>query len=337
MDWLALDIGGANLKMADGRGFADSRPFALWRESHRLAQELRRLMAEAPASDHLAVTMTGELADCFETKELGVRFILEAVGEASDGRHTRVYLCDGRMVTPQVALKDPLLAAAANWRALAEFAGRFAKRGGALLIDVGSTTCDIVPLIDGKPATHNTTDLDRMLSGELVYTGVERSPVCALVDRVPYRERECPLAQEVFATTRDVYLVLGELAEHPADNHTADHRPATREHAVRRLARMLSAPADRFTADDAVAMAKVVAKAQAARIAAGVRQVVARMPVQPEVCLLSGHGAMAAQRAIDQDAALPAALSLGEKLGADVNRCLTAHALAVLSREASGP
>jgi hypothetical protein len=46
---------------------------------------------------------------------------------------------------------------------------------------------------------------------------------------------------------------------------------------------------------------------------------------------------MAAQRAIDQDAALPGTLSLGEKLGADVNRCLTAHALAVLSREASGP
>ncbi len=337
MDWLALDIGGANLKMADGRGFADAHPFALWRESHRLAQELRRLIAEAPACDHLAVTMTGELADCFETKESGVRFILEAVREASDGRHTRVYLCDGRMVTPQVAERYPLLAAAANWRALAEFAGRYAKRGGALLVDIGSTTCDIVPLVDGKPATHNTTDLDRMMSGELIYTGVERSPICALVDKVPYRQRECPVAQEVFATTRDVYLILGELAEHPADNHTADHRPATREHAVRRLARMLSAPADRFTADDARAVADAVARAQSAKVAEGVRQVVSRMPVQPEVYLLSGHGAAVAQRAIEQDAALPLIVLLGEKLGADVNRCLTAHALAVLALEASGP
>ena len=96
MSWLALDIGGANLKVADGVGYAESFPFALWRDSVRLAQELRTVIAQAPACDHLAVTMTGELADCFESKSEGVSFILDSVSEASDGRHTRVYLSDGR-------------------------------------------------------------------------------------------------------------------------------------------------------------------------------------------------------------------------------------------------
>src|SRR3954463_13735408 len=102
MHWLALDIGGANLKAADGKGFAESYAFALWREPNRLAQELRTIIAEAPESTHLAVTMTGELADCFDSKTQGVQHILKAVHAAADGRHTRVYLTDGMIVTPQV-------------------------------------------------------------------------------------------------------------------------------------------------------------------------------------------------------------------------------------------
>ena len=68
MKWLALDIGGANLKVADGRGHAESFPFELWRQPSHLAQELRTLIARSPACDHIAATMTGELADCFESK-----------------------------------------------------------------------------------------------------------------------------------------------------------------------------------------------------------------------------------------------------------------------------
>ena len=89
MNWLALDIGGANLKLADGLGFAASHRFALWKDRARLARELRIAIAASPVSDHLAVTMTGELADCFTDKPEGVEYILRAVHEAADGRHTR--------------------------------------------------------------------------------------------------------------------------------------------------------------------------------------------------------------------------------------------------------
>ena len=68
MSWLALDIGGANVKVADGKGYAQSYGFAMWKQSARLAQQIRTAIYEAPAADHLAVTMTGELADCFASK-----------------------------------------------------------------------------------------------------------------------------------------------------------------------------------------------------------------------------------------------------------------------------
>jgi uncharacterized hydantoinase/oxoprolinase family protein len=115
VQWLGLDIGGAHVKLADGRGYATSYPFALWKHPQNLDQELRTLIAQAPPCDHLGVTMTGELADCFESKVDGVNFILEAVRKASDSRHTRVYLNNGMLVTPQVAATRPQQVAAANW------------------------------------------------------------------------------------------------------------------------------------------------------------------------------------------------------------------------------
>ena len=209
MPWIGIDIGGANLKLADGRGFALVQPFALWREPQRLAYELRTCIALAPACDHLAVTMTAELADCFVDKAEGVRSIVAAVSDAADGRHSRFYLRTGVFVAPAVAASRPQEAAAANWHALARFATRFSPGESALLIDIGSTTCDIIPLINGKVAARGSTDTERLMTGELVYTGVQRTPLCAVAETVPYRGQTCPLAPEFFATASDVYVLLG--------------------------------------------------------------------------------------------------------------------------------
>ena len=172
---------------------------------------------------------------------------------------------------PGVGRAEPMLAAASNWHVLARLAGRYVPAGAALLLDIGSTTCDLIPLVDGQPAAVGRTDTQRMLAGELVYTGVERSPVCAVVGQVPYRGRTCGVAQELFATMRDVYLVLGELPEEPGDLQTADGRPATRTAGVARLARMICADDTEFGEEEAVEMAAAVAEAQADLVAAALR------------------------------------------------------------------
>jgi probable H4MPT-linked C1 transfer pathway protein len=335
MKWLALDVGGANLKTADGQGFAQSYTFALWREPGSLTQQIRTAISEAPPTDHLAVTMTGELADCFESKAAGVKFILQAVGTGSDNRHTRVYLVDGRLVTPQVALTMPHLVAASNWHALARFAGRHAPTGPALLIDVGSTTCDVIPLMNGKPAASGQTDTQRLLAGELVYTGVERSPVCAVSTSVPYRGQSCPMVHEMFATMRDAYVLLGELSEDLADHNTADHRPASKAASRTRLGRMIGADSEEFNHRDAVALARSLADAQTALLATAIARVTARLPSAPGKIILSGHGEFLSRAAIESLRSAATIVSLSKELGPGVSRSAPAHALAVLAREAT--
>jgi probable H4MPT-linked C1 transfer pathway protein len=336
MNFLALDIGGANLKIADGLKFAVQWPFALWREQHRLALELRTLLSQAPPALHLAVTMTGELADCFANKTEGIQFILNAVAQAADNRHTRVYLCDGRMVTPQVALQSPLLVAAANWHALAKFAARYATTETALLIDIGTTTTDIIPLANGCVVALGTTDTTRLLNDELVYMGVERTPVCGLVSHLPYRGKRCPVALEYFATTYDVYLLLEQLPENPLDMRTADNRPATKKQARLRMGRMIAADDQEFNHRDAIQMAEVIAAAQLRRIAQAAQRVIARLNPAPQTYILSGSGEFLAARVLEELPPAQKVVQLSRELGPMLSRCAPAHALAVLAREAHG-
>jgi (4-(4-[2-(gamma-L-glutamylamino)ethyl]phenoxymethyl)furan-2-yl)methanamine synthase len=333
--WLAFDIGGANLKTADGDGHASSRYFPLWKESHNLADALRTMIAEVPRADHIAVTMTGELADCFRTKAEGVTKILQAVDEATDRCHTRVYRNDGKLVSPQVALRNPQMIAAANWLALATFAGGYVKRGSGLLIDIGSTTTDLVPLIDGVPAPRARTDTERLIAGELVYTGIERSPICAITKALPYRGQQCPTAQEYFATTWDAYLTLGDLPEVPGNAHTADGRAATKAFALERLARAICADRDQFDEGDANLAAEAIQEAQLELLTVAASEVIKRMPGAPATVVVSGRGEFLARKLLARLNLAAQVISLSHELGPAVSRCATAHALAVLAREAT--
>ena len=335
MKWLALDIGGANLKAADGLGFAVSQRFPLWENPHQLADALRSLIALVPKVDHIAATMTGELADCYATKSEGVQAILAALEVAVDGRHTRVYLTNGNLVSLQTARRQPLLAASSNWHALARFAGRYVPEGTGLLIDIGSTTCDLIPLVDGVPVTIGKTDPNRMVNGELVYTGVQRGPVCAMSSLVPWRGRKCPLAQEVFATMWDVYLTLGDLPEEPNNRATADRRPATKQAAHDRLARSICADREMFSETDARLVADALSQAQLRKIGGIAVQLIARLQQPPHTVVISGRGEFLARRLLDELKLKAAVVSLSRELGAELSRCAPAHALAVIAREGS--
>lgn len=334
MSCLAIDIGGANLKASDGRGYAATRPFAVWREPGKLADEISALLSAAPAHALLVVTMTAELADCFATKAEGVREILDAVERAAAGRsEILVYQVDGQFVSAEQARRTPLLAAASNWHALAAFANHYAAAWPALLIDLGSTTADIIPLDPTGPIAVGLSDPERLASGELVYTGVERTPLCAVIRSLSWQGHDCPVAAELFATTADAYLMLGEMSEEPGNVDTADGQPRTWPHALARLARMVCADADSFTAEDARQAAATVREAQLGQLQAAVEKVVSRFDSAPRTVIISGHGEFLLRHLLDRLHWRADVLSLTEELGPAASRCAPAHALAVLACE----
>ncbi len=324
---LGLDVGGANLKAAHTNGFALSRSFALWKDPGGLANALGCLIAGMPSADVLAVTMTGELCDCFESKRQGVNAILDAVEAAAHGKPIRVWRTDGRFSDIAAVRQAPLMAAAANWLALATFAGRYAPEGPALLIDIGSTTTDILALQDGRPKPKGRTDPERLRSGELVYTGVRRTPLCAIMGAEG--------AAELFATTLDVYLILGSIAENAADLNTADGRPATKAAAHARLARMLCADLESSTDDEREKLANRIVLKQVEMLRYAVEQVSGQLSEPPQTVILAGEGEFLALPVLNNQSAFPSCPVVGfwEKLGGGNSRAACAHAVAVLAAE----
>ena len=134
----------------------------------------------------------------------------------------------------------------------------------ALLIDVGSTTADVVPIAAGRVAATGRNDLERLLAGELVYTGVLRTNLAAIAPRVPVRGGWCPVSSEYFAISADVHLVLGRLAPEAYDCPTPDGRPATVAFARERIARLVCADVEQLDADEIDAIAAFLARRAAA-------------------------------------------------------------------------
>jgi (4-(4-[2-(gamma-L-glutamylamino)ethyl]phenoxymethyl)furan-2-yl)methanamine synthase len=332
---LGLDIGGANLKAAHSRGAACLRPYALWKNPGGLPAALAQLLRELPPYDRLAVTMTGELCDCFESKRQGVEAILAALETLANRNAIRIWRNDGRFVEVDHARGDPLSVAAANWLALATFAGRFVPEGPALVLDIGSTTTDIVPLYDGKPIPRGRSDPERLRHRELVYTGVRRTPVCALLGPGG--------AAEFFATTLDVYLMLGDLPENSADCDTADGRPATRTAAHARLARMVCADREISSEAEIRKLALRICNRQLRLLRRAVHSVAASLSGPPAMVVTAGSGEFLAEkvfascpdRGTDWPSVLPPVrrLSLAEILGPTVSQCACAYALAILAAE----
>jgi uncharacterized hydantoinase/oxoprolinase family protein len=162
---------------------------------------------------------------------------------------------------------------------------------------------------------------------------VGRTPVCAVVDRLPYRGGECPVAAELFATTADAYLLLGQIDELPDANWTADGRPLLREFSIERLGRMLCADRTQFDMEAAFESARAIRDAQLIALARALDKVLARQAVAPECFIVSGAGEFLARELIYARFPTCSPISLEAHLGASVSACAPAHAAAVLAAE----
>src|SRR5689334_11156006 len=248
---LAVDIGGANTKAAwlhEGELRTVSRPFEVWRDRDALAEVLREVAAEVAArpADAAAITMTAELSDAFRTKREGVGFVLDAAQAALGSGELSVLTTAGELVSVATARLQPWDVAAANWVATALAVAE--AHPDALLVDVGSTTADVIPIVDGRVAASARDDLGRLLAGELVYTGVLRTNLAAIAPRVPVHGGWCPVSSEYFAISADVHVVLGHLAPEAYDCPTPDGRPTTAPFARERIARLVCSDVEQLDA-----------------------------------------------------------------------------------------
>jgi probable H4MPT-linked C1 transfer pathway protein len=331
---LALDIGGANIKATDANTRVSTRAFPLWKQWNDLPKVLEAIVMEHRPR-RLVATMTGEICDCYPSRAAGVAHIVESLVTASNTvgcpEPPGVYLVDGRIVSADVAVEAWPLASASNWHAVARFAGTIAPDARVFLIDAGSTTTDIIPVDRGSPVPRCRDDAGRLLSGELVYTGMERTAVGSIVRRLPHRGTWRPVASELFAESRDAWLTLGVLPVDHDFHETADGGPATRDAARVRLARMMLLEPQAFDGEDAKAAATWIANRQASHVARAACRVARSVGWVPEAVVISGHGDDLVNRALALTGWDTRRIAISDSIGLEGARVAPAWALALIA------
>ena len=241
---IGWDIGGAHVKAAVINPAGDviavyQQPCPLWKGLDQLQGAVNRIMHEASGSKcRHAITMTGELVDLFEHREEGVKQIIDTMTILLPQKHCLLFAgLEGFLKAEQVDARHYQAIASANWLASASFAAQ--KVGSGLFVDIGSTTTDILLLNEGKVQAQGYTDYQRLLSQELIYTGIVRTAVMAVAQTARDQGREIGLMAEYFATMADVYRVTGELNEFHDQCETADGAEKTLIASARRLSRMI--------------------------------------------------------------------------------------------------
>jgi probable H4MPT-linked C1 transfer pathway protein len=343
---IGWDVGGAHVKACrlDGGAITDIAlwPCALWQGMERLEQAFALAAARWPGlrSAQHAVTMTGEMADLFTDRERGVRRIAQCSVQAL-GHGVRFFAGDAGWCAPDGAGAAWASIASANWLASARLAAR--RVGEGVLVDVGSTTTDVIALRGGRVAGTSRSDAERLASGELLYHGVVRTPLCAVARRIGFRGASRNVMNEFFAQAADVYRLTGELDAahdlHPSADNAAKDRPATRQ----RLARMIGLDARDATDADWLALARAWRAEQLALIAQAVAQVASAHGVAHDAPLVAaGCGSFL----LDDIAAasgrpLHAVFDSPAPCGAEVARwarvCAPSVAVALLYREECAP
>jgi (4-(4-[2-(gamma-L-glutamylamino)ethyl]phenoxymethyl)furan-2-yl)methanamine synthase len=238
---IGIDVGGANLKIVDDRG-VHIHYCPLWEHAPITAQLDQYVSLP---DDGAVVVMSGELADCFSSKMEGISFIVDAVKKAFP--HARFYGTDDRFHTRAVSQ-----IAAANWLASAAYLKE--EYPDAVLLDIGSTTADIIPLCRFADLK-GLTDLKRLQKGYLVYSGMLRGNVATLLQSVVLDGLTTATSSEYFAISADAHLALGHIT--PADYNcdTPDLKEKTLDASLKRLARVVCADLDEIGKQGALQIA----------------------------------------------------------------------------------
>ncbi len=296
-----FDIGGANTDVAivDFDDFGNIKNIKtafkylpMWIKKDELEETLFDLLGpDTGKIDAVGISMTAELVDAYKTKKEGVLDIAEKVKKTFDVPIGFVGV-DGILDIKKVA-QNPIKVAAANWMATAQIASKILR--DCILIDVGSTTTDIIPIKNGLECAKGRSDLERLMTGELVYTGVLRTNVATIANKVPLDDGWVRVSSELFAITADIHLVLDNIKKDDYTCDTPDGTAKSKKDCMRRISRVVCGDLEILSPSDIEKISEYIYKKQVQQILEALLEVSKREKISKVVTTGLGMDILAAK------------------------------------------
>jgi probable H4MPT-linked C1 transfer pathway protein len=277
------DLGGANLKLAlieAGRAVHVAQiPCPIRQDASKFDIALEEALGHCPPDAAHAITMTGELSDVFGNRAEGVAYLVDMMRRGIEGE-ALFYAGPSGFLDCIRAIEQSSAVASANWHASAALVAQSFADG--LFVDIGTTTADLIPLKAGDVAARGYSDGARLSEGELVYSGVVRTPVMAVARTAPFKGRMQRIAAERFATMADVWRLVGELPAEADPYPTPDLMGKSTQESAARLARMLGRDLNEAGLLAFSDVARHFAECQVSDIEAAAASLIAREKLEPD-------------------------------------------------------
>ena len=298
-----FDIGGANTDLAvvdfDDQGNitgikADFEYFPMWLKNNELGDALLRLLGDDLKDiDAVGICMTAELVDAYKTKREGV---IDIAKKSKESFSVPVgFIGINGVLSFEELVERPDEVAAANWIATSKIAAEIEEN--CIMIDTGSTTTDIIPIKNGSECAKGRSDLERLKTGELVYSATLRTNLAAIVDKVPLGDEWVRVSSELFAATADIHTVLGNITEEDYSCSTCDGAGKSKEECMRRISRVICGDMDMLSESDIEKIAAYIYKRQAEKVAEALLEVSERENITKVVTTGLGMGIVGAKAA----------------------------------------
>jgi len=233
MKIIGWDIGGAHIKAAKidfkkqtSRTKQIYSP--IWKNLNYLKKSIKLIKKKLGKTNYHAITMTAELSDIFPDRKNGVKHIVNLSSKIL-GEKNIFFYSKKNFLKKKTAIKKTFELNSMNWHATASFISNFFPN--CILVDIGSTTTDIIPIKNKEIISKGTNDYQRLKSSELIYLGVLRTPIQAV-------EKKKNLINENFANLSDVYRVLNKIPRTVDLLPTLDNKTKNKHDSARRIARI---------------------------------------------------------------------------------------------------
>ena len=223
--FLGIDIGGAHMKLIglDKKRsvcFADYRKCYVWEGLNSLKKEFEYINdLNFDKETICGITMTAELCDIFKSKKVGANQISNLCKKL---KYNYLFYSTKENTFTKDVKGNYKSIISMNWHAVARFFSRYFKN--LIIIDFGSTTTDFICIKDGMIINEGVDDLSRLSEGELIYTGVVRTPLFSIQNKIIYKNKIYHIIPELFSSTSDLYRVNNFIEKDFDIDDEADHQ-----------------------------------------------------------------------------------------------------------------
>jgi len=281
---MGLDIGGANTdcciyNINDDKCElikTNKEYLPMWNNKEELESCLERFK-KYEKLDVVIVTTTAELSDGYKSKEEGIHDITKKVMNVFNEEDIFFVTFNG-LKDYEYVKENPLDMAAANWIATSHLIANIKK--DCIFMDMGTTTTDIIPIKDSHEIAEGHSDLERLCSGELVYSGMLRTNIATIVNQIPVKNTFASVSSELFTITADLYRILNDITEEEYICDTPDNKAKDILSCKRRLSRLVCAQLDDFDDKEILEIAKYVKNEQVEQISKSLEKVVIKTGIE---------------------------------------------------------